>query len=261
MSAAEIHVERRGPVLEVTIDRPKANALDAETSRHMGEVFAGFRDDPGLRVAILTGAGERFFSAGWDLKSVADSETPDEDFGIGGWAGLTDLPELNKPVIAAVNGMAVGGGFEIALACDLLIASPTARFSLPEMFAGVLADAAAIRLGRRVPYHVAVDMLLTGRWMEADEALRWGLVREVVPADRLLDAARELADGIATGPPLLFPAIKEILRVTEAMSFHDAHQLVGSGGLAAVAAQNSSEDMLEGARAFAEKRPPVWRGR
>ena len=191
---------------------------------------------------------------------VADSETPDEDFGIGGWAGLTDLPDLNKPVIAAVNGMAVGGGFEIALACDLLIASETARFSLPEMFAGVLADSAAIRLGRRLPYHVAVDMLLTGRWMEADEALRWGLVREVVPSGR---AWRRRASS---------PTDRE--RAAAAVPGHHRDPARDGGDelsrrpsarrqrrAAAVAAPNSSEDMLEGARAFAEKRAPVWRGR
>jgi crotonobetainyl-CoA hydratase len=261
MGSEHVLVQRRGHVLEVTLDRPKANAIDGATSRAMGEVFADFRDDPDCRVAIITGAGERFFSAGWDLKSVADDEAPDLDFGVGGWAGITDLPDLNKPLIAAVNGMAVGGGFELALACDLLIASDTARFSLPEMHAGVLADSATIRLGRRIPHHVAVDMLLTGRWMEAAEAQRWGLVRDVVLAERLLETARALADQIAGGPPLLFPAIKQALRATEALGFADALHLVNSDELAAVAAQNHSEDMLEGARAFAEKRQPVWRGR
>jgi crotonobetainyl-CoA hydratase len=261
MGSEHLKVEQRGYVLEVTIDRPKANAIDNPTSRALGDLFASFRDDPRCRVAIVTGAGERFFSAGWDLKAVADASEPDLEFGVGGFAGLQELPGLNKPVIAAVNGMAVGGGFELALACDLLIASEHARFSLPEQRAGILADAATIKLPRRVPYHVAVDMLLTGRWMDAAEALRWGLVREVVSIDALMPAARELADTIANGPPLVFPAIKETIRETEALAVQDAFDLVSSGRLKTVAVLNASEDMVEGARAFAERRDPVWRGR
>jgi crotonobetainyl-CoA hydratase len=228
----------------------------------MGEVFAAFRDDPSCRVAIVTGAGERFFSAGWDLKSVAaEGDDLDLDFGVGGWAGLQELPDLNKPVIAAINGMAVGGGFELALACDLLIAADHARFSLPEQRAGIMADAATITLPRRIPHHVAIDMLFTGRWMDAAEAQRWGLVRSVVPGEQLLSTARELADAIASGPPLLFPALKETIRVAEALRVQDAFKLLNSGAVSSVVALNESEDMREGARAFAEKREPVWHGR
>ena len=129
----------------------------------------------------MTGAGERFFSAGWDLKAAAEGETPDADFGVGGFGGLQELPGLNKPVIAAVNGMAVGGGFELALSADLILAAEHARFALPEIKAGQLADAATIKLPRRIPHHVAMELLLTGRWMDAEEARRWGLVNEVVP--------------------------------------------------------------------------------
>jgi crotonobetainyl-CoA hydratase len=261
MGSEYLKVEQRGHVLEVTLDRPKANAIDNPTSRAMGEVFAAFRDDPSCRVAIVTGAGERFFSAGWDLKAVAaEGEDLDLDFGIGGWAGLQELPDLNKPVIAAINGMAVGGGFELALACDLLIAADHARFSLPEQRAGIMADAATITLPRRVPHHVAIDMLLTGRWMDASEAHRWGLVRSVVPSDEVLSIARELADEIASGPPLLWPAIKETVRVTEPLAIQEAFKLLSSGGVPSVVRLSASEDMLEGARAFAEKREPVWRG-
>jgi crotonobetainyl-CoA hydratase len=154
-----VRCERRGKVLEITIDRPKANAIDLATSRALGDAFIGYRDDPGLRVAIITGAGERIFSAGWDLKAAAEgTEEIDTDYGAGGFAGLTELFDLNKPVIAALNGAAVGGGM-----------------------LGILASAGGVvRLARQIPRRVAVEMLLTGRRMAAEEALRWGLFNEVV---------------------------------------------------------------------------------
>jgi crotonobetainyl-CoA hydratase len=256
-----VHATVTGAVLEVVLDRPKANAIDAATSRRMGELFAGFRDDPALRVAIVTGAGDRFFSAGWDLKAAAEGEPPDADYGVGGFGGLQQLPELNKPVIAAVNGMAVGGGFELALSCDLILAAEHARFALPEIKAGQLADAATITLPRRIPWHVAMELLLTGRWMEAAEAARWGLVNEVVAKDRLLERARELAALLAEGPPLVLAAIKEVWRRTQSMPVQEALALVAARGLPSVARLYESEDVKEGARAFAEKRAPVWRGR
>ena len=123
-----IRTRRDGGVLEVTLDRPKANAIDLATSRVMGETFKAFRDDPEARVAIVTGAGDRFFSAGWDLKAAAEGDAVDGDYGVGGFGGIQELPGLNKPLIAAVNGVAVGGGFELALSCDLILASATARF-------------------------------------------------------------------------------------------------------------------------------------
>lgn len=256
-----VRVETRGTILEVTIDKPKANAIDGPTCRAMSKIFVAFRDDPDYRVAILTAAGERFFSAGWDLKEISGLGAPDTDFGEGGWGGIQELPGLGKPIISAINGMCLGGGFELALSTDLIIAAEHAQFALPEIRAGILADAATIRLHRRIPYHVAMDMLLTGRWMDAAEAKSWGLLREVVPADRLMDAARELAELLASGPPLLYPAIKETLRVTENMDFQDAMNVVNKGGIPAVTTLYESEDMLEGSRAFTEKRDPVWRGR
>jgi crotonobetainyl-CoA hydratase len=227
----------------------------------MGEVFAGFRDDPALRVAIVTGAGGKFFSAGWDLKGAAAGEPPDADYGVGGFAGLQELPGLNKPVIAAVNGMAVGGGFELALSADLILAAEHARFALPEIKAGTLADAATLKLPKRLPFHVAMDLLLTGRWMDAAEAARWGLVKDIVPEDELLPRAHALAGLLAEGPPLVFAAIKEVIRESETLSFHDAIARIMRRGFPTVAALYGSEDQLEGARAFAEKREPVWRGR
>src|SRR5580693_1050255 len=248
-----------GSILEVTIDRPKANAINLAASRRLNEVFSSFRDDKSLRVAIVTGAGDRFFSPGWDLKAAAAGEHSDEDWGPSGFGGLNYPRNLNKPIIAAVNGIACGGGFEVVLGTDIIVMEEHAKFALPEINVGVLADAGTIKLRRRIPYHVAVEFLLTGRWMNAAEAKHWGLANHVVPKGQALSKAREIAAQLAAGPPLLFPAIKQLLRHTETLSEHEAFEL--HDALSAVQQVVRSEDLREGARAFSDKRPPNWTGK
>ena len=255
-----IKIDKKDHVLEVTIDRPKANAIDLATSRVMGKVFRDFRDDPDLRVAILTAAGEKFFSAGWDLKAAADGDAVDGDYGVGGFGGLQELPHLNKPVICAVNGICCGGGLEMALSCDIILAAEHASFALPEIRSGTLADAASIKLPKRIPYHVAMEMLLTGRWIDAEEAARWGLINQIHPADQLHKKARKIADLLASGPPLVYAAIKEVVRNAEDMRFQDALNKITKSQFATVETLYNSEDQAEGARAFAEKRDPTWKG-
>ena len=252
-----IKTKIEGSILEVTIDRPKANAINAKTSIILGDIFADFRDNPKLKVAIITGGGEKFFSAGWDLKAVNEGEAADADYGVGGFGGLQELPNMNKPIIAAVNGIACGGGFEIMISADIILAVDYATFALPEINVGVIADAATIKLRRRIPYHVAVEFLMTGRWMDVKEAKHWGLINEIVESKNLLNRAREVATQIANGPNLIYSSIKEVLRETENEKEIPSFKILKS--LETVKKVYNSEDLKEGASSFVKKTDPKWK--
>ena len=257
-----VRTEVLGDVLLVTLDRPRANAIDVATSLELHEAFRRLHEDPGLRVGVLTAAGDRFFSAGWDLKAAASGEAVDADHGPGGFAGLTEFFELRKPVVAAVNGLALGGGFELVLAADLVVASSQAEFGLPEVSLGMVADAGGVlRLPRRLPTVLAKELLLTGRRLPAAEALDRGLVNAVTAPAVLLDEAMSLARSIAANAPLALAAVLEIVDATAGLGIEDGYRLLRGGGLPAYQAMLRSEDAAEGPRAFAEGRRPVWRGR
>ena len=248
-------------VLTITLDRPKANAINVPTSQALFRAFKQLNDDPALRVGILTGTG-RFFSAGWDLAGATQGEAIDADHGPGGFAGLTEFFSLQKPVIAAVNGLAMGGGFELALAADLIVASDTAEFALPEVKLGMVADSGGVlRLPRRLPRAIALEMLLTGRRMGALEAARWGLVNRVVAPDALLETAQALAQEMVLAAPLALAAVKELVNATEGQTIEAAYTTLRKADLPHYRAMLRSDDAAEGPRAFSEKRPPRWQAR
>ncbi len=256
-----VHLARRGRVLEVTLDRPKVNAIDAATSIALGEAFRQLQADDDLSVGIITGAGERFFSAGWDLKAASAGEPADADQGVGGFAGLTEYWDLNKPVVAAVNGLALGGGFELALAADLIVAADHAEFGLTEAAIGLVPDAGGvIRLPRRLPRSVAMEMMLTGRRAPATELEHWGLVIQTTDGGELMAAARSLADRIAACAPMSLQAIKEIDRATQGASEREAFRLMHEADLPVYRRIYDSDDAAEGIASVMEKRAPRWTG-
>ncbi len=255
-------VERDGHLLVVTLDRPEVrNALHRAASDELDQVWATFEADPELRVAILTGSGDKSFSAGYDMK---ESGTPAKggDFlaqrhprGLG---GLTLRYDLSKPLIAAVNGFALGGGFELALACDIIVAAEHAEFGFPEPRVGRMAlEGGMHRLARSIPLKTAMAMLLTGRRIPANEAYRIGLVSEVVPLADLLAAARRWANQILECAPLSVQATKEAVLAGLGLPLPAAVALVPPTMARALA----SDDQVEGVNAFRERRAPKWSGR
>lgn len=261
-----VKVTREGKILIVTLDRPKANAIDVPTSQLLGEAFVTLRDDPDLSVGILTGGGDRIFSAGWDLKALNQGEMQcdnwwDDDYGAGGFAGLTEFWDLNKPVIGALNGLVIGGGFEMALACDLLIAAEHVEFQLPELPLGLIPDAGAVqRLPRRLTYNKAMEMFLMGERMSAQEAAHYGLVNKVVPADKLMETALAWAHKVTEVAPLALCAIKEVLRATDGNSVRESFETMRTGDLPFYRQVLASDDAEEGVSAFVEKRDADFKG-
>lgn len=252
-----IKIKKENSILKITLDRPKANAINIEMSEQLYQAFKDFEKDESLKVAIVTGSGNDFFSAGWDLKS---EEPLDSEYSAGGFAGLTEMYDLKKPIIAAVNGMAVGGGFELALACDIILASSHAEFFLPEAMIGIIPDAGGVlRLPKYIPRKFAMDMMLTGRRLQAEEGVKYGLIKKVTSQSELLPEAYKIAEQLIEAAPLAIAAIKEVMNHTEHLSVKEGFELMRSGKLKTYNNMLQSEDALEGPRAFAQKRAPVWK--
>ncbi len=251
--------ETRSRITTITINRPEVkNSLHPPASEELGQAFDAFRDDDDAWVAIVTGAGDSAFSAGNDLKVAASGETfPDVKWS-GGFGGITDRHDLDKPVIAAVNGVALGGGFEVALGCDIIIASENARFGLPEPRVGFVAAAGGIqRLPRMIPIKLAMGMLLRGKPIDAQEAYRLGIANEVVTPGELMPTARRWAEEILECAPISVRLSKQAAM----MNFHLPLPEAINTPTPLHEVLYQSEDMREGPLAFAEKRKPNWKGR
>ncbi len=263
MSYEFIDVEKKGHLTIVTIKRPEVmNALHIPANQEMDRAFDDFSEDPEAWVAILTGAGDKAFSAGNDLKWQVQHGAEAVRKGLaalrGGFGGITRRFDCFKPLIAAVNGLALGGGCEMALACDIIVAAETASFGIPEPRVGLMAAEGGVhRLPRHIPYHLAMGLVLTGRRLSAQDAHRLGLVNEVVPAERLMETAQRWAAEILECSPLAVRASKEAAVKGLARPLEEVITAVFPGMEAMV----RSEDFVEGPKAFAEKRRPQWKGR
>jgi len=257
-----LKINRNDQILEITVDRPKANALDAPSCREMGLLFADFRDDPTLRVAILTGAGEKFFCSGWDLNAVAGGEEYLGNFGEG---GLRRFPGDGRLAQAGhlrrQRAWAIGAGFEMLLRADFVIAAEHARFMLPEVRIGIAPDIATFMLPKMLPRQKALEILMTGRQFSAHKLVSLGLINEVVPADQLMKSARTLAQELLRAAPLSLAAVKESIHLTEELAFEESCAALRSKTWPAFMKMLNSEDAQEGARAFVEKTKPDWKGR
>ncbi|MCH9671968.1 MAG: enoyl-CoA hydratase/isomerase family protein [Gammaproteobacteria bacterium] len=257
-----VKVDKSNHITTVTINRPeRMNALHPHANREMDEVFDDFQSDPEQWVAIITGAGEKAFSAGNDLKFQAE-HGPDVVKELrknikGGFGGIHRRTDCFKPFIAAVNGFALGGGFELALSCDIIIAAEHASFGLPEPRVGLMAGAGGVhRLPRQIPYHAAMGVVLAGKRLSAEEGLRYGLVNEVVPSGELMATAQRWASEILEGAPLSVQASKEATLLGSSMPLERALDSTFPTTLA----MQTTDDYIEGPRAFAEKRKPNWKG-
>ena len=263
MSYELIEVEKKDHVTIVTLNRPAVmNCISPPTSVELDKAFNEFDEDPNAWICIITGAGDRAFSAGNDLKFQAEhgSQKMGEIMkGVkGGFAGITSRFDCYKPFIAAVNGFALGGGFEIALACDIIIAAEHATFGLPEPRVGLIPGAGGVhRLPRQIPYHLAMNMIMTSKRITAQEALQYGVVAEVVPLEDLLPTAEKYAAEILLGAPLCIRACKEATLEGMNVTLEEAMATRYPGQIA----MGDSEDIIEGPKAFTEKRPPQWKGR
>lgn len=261
-----VRYEKRDQIAYITLDRPHVlNAMDLQMHKELAVIWDDFETDDNIRVGILSGSGVKAFSVGQDLKELSKLQNAGKatkssfgSHGKAGWPRLTERFERIKPLIAKVQGYAMGGGFELALACDIIVATPEASFALPEAQLGLIAGAGGVfRLTRQLPHRVAMGYLLTGRRMTASQALAFGLINEVASANEIDDCVARWAEDILRSAPLSIKAIKEVvsksasLPLAEAFTMYYNHEEI----------RCKSQDALEGIEAFVEQRPPIWRGR